>query len=322
MRFQPVFRLYPHPTFIFDRRTLRILDANDAAVRCYGWDRRRIMGMAITHLRPEGDRPAWRGDVRQMLTAGFVKGLRARHRTRQRRSIDVEIDGHLIRYMGRPAAFCVVRDLTRQRRLERAAAMSRLMACVVRAEETERVRLARELHDGVNQLLAAAKIGLALGRRRKAQSLLDRAIKEIRRVARDLRPADLEALGLVGAMRACCRDTALASGLSIRFSCKRVPRLREPGLDLALYRVLQEALSNVLTHAKASTVEVRLEGRRGWVRLSVEDDGVGARGGMTGSGLAGVHERACRLGGTSGYRRSRQGGFALRVDLPVSGGRA
>jgi PAS domain S-box-containing protein len=318
MRFQPVFRLYPHPTIIFDRRTLRVLEVNKAAERCYGWGRRRFLSMDITRLRAKDELPEQRRNVRRILSCGSAKGLRARHRTASGRAIDVEIDGHLIRYLGRPAAFCVVRDLTRQRRLERAAATSRLMACLVRAEEAERIRVARELHDGVNQLLAAAKMGMALGRRRRAQGLLDRAIGEIRRVVRALRPADLETLGLERAMSVCCRDTAAASGLDIRFSCRRLPPRREPGLDLALYRVLQEALSNVLGHAHASRVRVRLEGRGGWVRLEVEDDGRGARGARPGAGLAGVRERAALRGGRYSCGRSSEGGFALAVDLPVA----
>ena len=209
-------------------------------------------------------------------------------------------------------------SLLRRRDAETSLRRSRL---ALAAREAERQRLARELHDGVGQLLASAAFRLGQVEEpglRPIRQLVESAVSEIRRLARNLGPAPLRDLGLVAAARLLGRELAGRSGVKVLVEGVDVPRDLPAGISLEVYRVLQEALSNVERHAGASNVTVRLEGLRGRLRLLVRDDGRGfdpdapPRKGL---GLGHLRERAALLGGT--LRLSSAPGAGTTVDLAV-----
>lgn len=208
--------------------------------------------------------------------------------------------------------------LLRRRDAESSLRRSRL---ALAAREAERQRLARELHDGVGQILASAAFRLGRAdapRLRPVRRLVASAVSEIRRLARNLGPAPLRDLGLVAAARLLGRELAGRSGLVVRVEDAHVPPDLPADVSLDLYRVLQEAMSNVERHAGARAVTVRLEGRRGRLRLRVSDDGRGfdpdapPRRGL---GLRHLQERAALLGGE--LRLSARPGRGTVVDLVV-----
>lgn len=220
------------------------------------------------------------------------------------------------------------------RRLEdRKAELERLSRRMVQQHEEERRRLSRELHDESAQVFAAVKMQLGLASEAagaaerpaldRAVELVGSGIRSIRAVARDLRPVLLDDLGLLPALRALTGDFEEKSGLAVAV---RVPDRLPPlsaASELALFRSLQEALSNVARHAAASAVDVEVAEAPGGVRLRVRDDGRGLRtldldrlaGGHL--GLAGMRERALALGGTVRVGTSPSGGAELEVFLPL-----
>ncbi len=219
---------------------------------------------------------------------------------------------------------------------ERKAELERLATRMVQQQEEERRRLSRELHDESAQVFAAVKLQLGMARESAAveqQPLLDRAmdlvgsgIRSIRAVARNLRPSLLDDLGLLPALRALGGDFAGKMGIPVRLTAPgTVPEL-SAAAELALYRALQEALSNVARHSNATTVDVELSWDGDELVLSVADDGRGpptadfdelADGRM---GLAGMRERALALGGSVGLEVAERGGTVLRIRIPVSDG--
>jgi signal transduction histidine kinase len=185
-----------------------------------------------------------------------------------------------------------------------------LAQALITAQEAERLRVSHELHDAVAQNLAAAKLycGLAAAREKaesaregdaeRAVSLLERSIGEVREICQNLRPAELDRLGVCEACSELCAEQARASGLSISFSAEGFETAEvSEELGINIYRILQEALTNVRRHAKAHNVEVRLAARTVSIRLNVKDDGVGVGAAQVGLGRRGMEERARMLGG-------------------------
>ncbi|HET6547411.1 MAG TPA: sensor histidine kinase [Solirubrobacter sp.] len=195
------------------------------------------------------------------------------------------------------------------------------------AQEGERLRVAQELHDGVGQTLTG--VVLQLGRAARdvsdpsrdavleAQETARDSLEEIRRIARRLRPEALDDLGLPSALLVLGERVAEQSELSVDVNVQ--PGLPEfgPDAELVLYRVAQEALTNVARHAGARRAEVRLGLAGGRPLLEVDDDGDGLpRGLPAGSGIRGMRERAVLIGGTLKLGESPLGGARVTLELP------
>jgi signal transduction histidine kinase len=222
---------------------------------------------------------------------------------------------------------------------QRTKELERLSALMLRQHEDERRRFARELHDESAQVLAAVKMELGMLRERLAPddavrledtiALLNGGIRGIRAVARDLRPALLDDLGLVPALRSLADDFRERSGLAVNVTLpdpERIPPLSRDA-ELAVFRALQEALANVARHASAETIDVRVNVTPEGLTLAVHDDGrgLGPAGGQHDGddgvahvGLAGMRERLAALGGTMTVADRREGGAALTIRLPAS----
>jgi signal transduction histidine kinase len=220
---------------------------------------------------------------------------------------------------------------------DRTVELARLSARMVEQHEEERRRLSRELHDETAQVFSAVKMELGLlregvapaasSRLDHALALIDTGIQSIRNVTNDLRPSLLDDLGLLPALRSLVADFGERGDIAVTLSApESLPPLSTEA-ELALFRALQEALSNVRRHAGAHRVEVAIGVAEGAVRLSVRDDGRGPP--STGverlereghMGLAGMRERIGALGGTMrfGGGNGPTGGAWLEVQLPPS----
>jgi len=210
-------------------------------------------------------------------------------------------------------------ELSQRREAQQALrdAHRRLQALSVRllgVEETERRRIARELHDGVGQLLTAIKLRLAglgasspdyVSRRGECIAAIDEALEQVRRMSRDLRPSQLDDLGLVAALRSHLDRQAGSAGFKPNFSHVNVPSRLAPEVETTCFRIAQEALTNIARHALAKEVWVSLAGTEVELQLEVRDDGRGfdvaaARAEATAGrsmGLLSMEERATLAGG-------------------------
>jgi signal transduction histidine kinase len=208
-------------------------------------------------------------------------------------------------------------------------------AGALRAGENERKRMALELHDDTAPTLVAllARLGAARATRDSAArdtSLeevcddLARAIEGVRRIARALRPPALEEMGVVAAVREQARSVAEASGLRIDVDSDPIDGLLAPEAELALYRVVQEALSNVTRHAAARTARVHIECVADTIVTTVSDDGKGfavtdeRQRTERGLGLFGMQERAEYLGGSVDVFSRPGRGTSIRVKIPAT----
>jgi two-component system NarL family sensor kinase len=219
----------------------------------------------------------------------------------------------------------------------KAADLKKALEETVQAQENERQRIARDVHDGLNQLLIGALLELTSGQKRielgqleaaresleSSQSILRSVETEIRRVVHDLHPPMLEGLGLPAAIRRLCEQFESYSGMSCRtFVDGETARM--PGhAEITVYRIAQEALHNVLVHARAEKVEVDLLFEPDGLRLEVRDNGVGfdpelVRSAPNGHiGMVSMRQRAESLGGELQLESSQGSGTKVRALVPL-----
>jgi len=214
--------------------------------------------------------------------------------------------------------------------------LQRLSARLVAAQEEERRTIARELHDEVGQVLSAIAVEAQVAERAlpetdeavralgEVQQLANGATRVVRDLSHLLRPTMLDDLGLGAAIDWLLRGAARRHGLQVDLVQTGTPERLAPAVEVAAFRIVQEAVTNVARHADADRCTVRLVHQEGTLSLTVEDDGVGfdvSAGsrvdGRRGLGLVGIRERVLSLGGTF-IVESREGqGTSLRVTLPL-----
>ena len=222
-------------------------------------------------------------------------------------------------------------DITDRKQLE--AARDKLVRDLVSAQEAERQRVARELHDQMGQHL----VGLSLGLNRLAQlgaqspevtniisrlqSVAETMARDVQHLAFELRPASLDDLGLADAVSNYADGVGKRFGLEVDVQCDRMIRL-DSSAEIAIYRIVQEALTNVAKHAKARRVSVILEPRGDRLQVIVEDDGIGFRPELVGLndsrlGLRGMTERASLVGGEIQIESRPGRGTTLFLRVPM-----
>ena len=201
---------------------------------------------------------------------------------------------------------------------QRSAQLEQLSALLLRAQEEERRRIARELHDQAGQTLTALKIELDLEGRREASLRVAEVLAQVRDVSELLRPRALDDLGLVPALRALVDDFSRRTQIPVAIEADD-PQGWAPETALTLYRVAQEALTNVARHSGAKQAWVRLVREGAACRLVIEDDGRGPQGGLKPHlGIMGMRERVTAAGGTLRLERAAKGGLRVEADLPMA----
>jgi two-component system sensor histidine kinase UhpB len=206
---------------------------------------------------------------------------------------------------------------------ERRESTSRTLA----AQETERLRLARELHDEIGQRLTATLLQLSRlakqapgelqGSVEEVTETARGTLQEVRTIAAQLRPVALDDLGLVSALGVLTEQMSEQAEPQVDARLPRgLPRLDEEA-ELVVYRVAQEALTNAVRHADADRIELALDHADEQVRLVVRDDGRGLGGSEPGNGVKGMRERALLVGGRLALVSRAGGGAEVRLELPV-----
>ena len=250
---------------------------------------------------------------------------------------DVEIACAALPDSRRTVLQMVVTDVTQRQaqtreQMEHRAALRRLAANVVEAREEERRRISRELHDELGQRLSALKLELSglrpAGARQPADAritgmleMVDDTVAAVRRIAADLRPLMLDDLGLNAAIEALARDVTRRMGIDVTVRLGDDDPPVDDGTAIAIYRMVQEALTNVGRHSQATEAHVELLPEQDELLLSVRDNGIGfperslhQEGRF---GLLGIRERAIMLGGRLDVDNPPGGGGRIVVHLPL-----
>ena len=216
---------------------------------------------------------------------------------------------------------------SRELQERRTTELVQLTARLHTVREEERALLSREIHDEIGQALTGLKLELSWLRKELPDGeervdgmtqLIDKTLNDARRMSARLRPSVLDDLGLAAAIESCARDIAERAGLECDLELEETTSL-DDDRNIAVFRIAQEALTNVARHAQASRVRVRLESRDGAIALQVIDDGCGidAGAGRGSLGLVGMRERAAALGGRLEIGVADGGGTRVHLRVPA-----
>jgi len=323
----------------------RIEIFNPAAERVFGCSAADALGQPLEKFIPERFRHAHREHIERFGRTGVT----ARRMGDQTTLVGLRADGSefpidasisQIELRGRRLYTVILRDVTErvraQEELQRShQELHELAAALQTAREQEKARIARELHDELGQGMTALKFDLAWlnqelrdhgpvqDKLRSMGMLLDRVVSETRRISADLRPLMLDDLGFGAAAEWLVAEFRRRSGVACNLVIDPLADgVMEPGAT-ALFRALQESLTNIAKHAHARNVEVRVACDGGWIEMEVCDDGRGIseadRAKRGSSGLRGLAQRAAMLGGEGNVVSRPEGGTRVLFRVPIPG---
>lgn len=325
--------------FVVDTATDRILECNPAASAIFGYSKDELLGARTNLLHVNN--LLWRHFRHQMRTelkeTGAVRDFELQMKRKDGSLFPAE---HSIVFTQNDSgriinSVIVIRNIQTRKRFEEE--LLGLPNRIMEAQEAERKRVARELHDGVNQLIASAKMRLQKVEERvvsinpaakellsRAFNLMVQALEENRRIAHNLRPSDLDELGLASACQNFCNQVQARTNLRFFFDFDGQRHRLPQEAELHLFRILQEAVNNIEKHAKAQTVHVKLTVRSESVILRIKDDGCGLpsapsapKDQWSGMGLTNMKERASLLKGTFDVTSSSEnGGTTITITAP------
>jgi len=325
---------------------------NTAAERIFQCPAQQAVGEPLDRFIPERFRAVHRGHIERFSATGVtmrrmgdqtvLAGLRA-----DGEEFPIEASISQVSVHGGRLFTVILRDITERQRAitqieESHQQLRELYEAMHQVREAERTRIARELHDELAQWLTALKMdaswiagqlqGADARLSEKIESMkavVDTTVAAVRRIASDLRPAMLDDLGLVPAVEHLLHQFSARTGVVVSLEANAEGMDFGEPLATAVYRMVQEALTNVARHAQATSVEVALHLENGSLHASVRDNGKGLSG-STGTdgksfGLMGIRERAQTLGGAARIYSPANGGTVVEVAVPVpprSGGPA
>jgi len=315
-----------------------LLDVNPAYIQQSGYTREELLGMRITDLDAEENSAEITQHIQRIIETGGDQ-FESRHRRKDGSLWHVEVST-TYRSLEGGQFFVFLRDITARKQAEEAlrdnaSKLKLLSRHVLEAQETERRRLAIELHDELGQALTAIKINLQAHQRFKDQppaeinaeniSIVEDALRQVRRLALALRPSMLDDLGLIPALRWIAEQTEARGDLVVQFDTTMLKSRLAPEIETACFRIVQECLNNIVRHAKARQVKIDLHQDADTLVLGVEDDGCGfdpaamrerALAGVS-MGLLGMQERATLVGGQLDIRSTAGQGSSVYLRCPL-----
>lgn len=336
-RYRELFNNNPMPIWVFDSETYRFLEANSAAIQHYGYAREEFMTLTLADIRLDGDLEELREEV-ELVSGnpdGIQKGVR-KHKKKSGEIIFVDIAWHNIRYRNRPAILVLAGDVTERIQLEeelneqRISRQRQITEAVILAQEKERTEIGKELHDNVNQILGAGNlyINTAMTDDEMRQELLERstelvsrAINEIRKISKSLITPGLREIGLIESIEDIIDDLTVARDrMVIDFDLQNISEDQiEDRRKLTLFRIVQEQLNNIVKHAKATRVLIRLSGEQDQIVLTVVDNGAGfdVSRHRKGVGITNIISRTELFNGKVEIQSTPGEGCTLTVSLPM-----
>jgi len=300
MRYRRLFETAQDGILILNADTGRIEDANPFLTQLLGYPRDRFVGNKLWEAGPFRGIEATRIQFQELQSRPYVRHEDLTLETRDGRLVDVDFVSNVYRVDDQKVIQCNIRDITtrkaaEQKRKEYSRQLQALSRRVVEVQETERRHLARELHDELGQTLTVAQLNLQVllqsaaprDRRRLTDGLqaIEQALERVHSLALNLRPPMLDDLGLEPALVWLTHRQAELAGLKSEVEAETLDQRLDPVIETECFRIAQEALTNVVRHARAKSVTLRLQKQEGHLHLRVRDDG-------TGFNVAAIREKA------------------------------
>ncbi len=269
----------------------------------------------------ENNEHSWEDEYRFKCADGTYKNMRDK-------GYIVYENGLPVKMIGSLQDVTNLRDLENQLTEEKLERQKEISETVIRVQEKERTRIGHELHDNVNQILSTTKLFVDMLQpgdkeqkkiKQKSLEYILLAIEEIRKLSKELVVPQLNDKGIVESINNLVDDIHLSTNMKIKFTHDHENELLSPSKKITLFRIAQEQLKNILTHSKATHVDIYLQCRDNEVLLTIRDNGVGfdARQTRRGIGLSNIYERTRFYNGTVDIQTSPGKGCTLEVTIPA-----
>lgn len=320
--------------FIFEPESEIVLNVNQRACEIYGFSKDELIGMSIEKISPNIQRG--KRHIKKTLESGRYYQFETVQCRKDGTEMHLEINASAVEYEGQRVILSINRDVTDRKRAEEER--NQLMHRLITAQEDERRSISRELHDQMGQYLAALMMGLkslqkaaqlpspVQARLIKLQELTAQFSQDARHFALQLRPTVLDDLGLYAALTNYIEEWSKRNEIKVDLHSNGLTNRRLPAqIETTLYRLIQEALNNVLKHARAQRVSVIVEYRIDRVLVVLEDDGEGfdvaaalnAPASVRGLGLTSMRERVELVGGRLEIESAPGGGTTIVARIPI-----
>lgn len=327
-KYRLLFNNSPLPKVIYDNNTFQIIEANQAAIELYGYTVDELSGLTVIDVHAEEELDRLRENI-EKFRGKFSPVKEWKHKKKNGEIIIAEVTATQINYFGNEYRLALIKDITAERKAE-----EKVFSSFVEGENRERSRLARELHDGIVQYLAAAGMNFdaikeVIKNLPKSQqehfndgtNYVKQAMTETRSISHNLMPRVVEDYRLSVALETLIDGFEKSSDIQFSYYQNTNNSKFEPKLEINLYRIVQECLTNIIKHSQASQVSVQLIKDEMDLTLTIEDDGIGFNIAdedfKAGIGLNSIKTRAFVIGGTFHIETKTNKGTLIHITVPI-----
>jgi PAS domain S-box-containing protein len=340
-KYKLLFDSSPMPMWMFKRPSLSFIDVNQAAIDHYGYTREEFLAMTSTDIRPTEDIERYLSFTHKDITTNYSQGI-WRHRKKNGEIISVEVHAHDVSHNNEIVRLILINDVTDKLKVEEKlqetlAETRRLAESLQAVREEERTSMAREIHDHLGQMLTVLRLEISMIKsklkpedtilKEKIEGAIgttNEVIATVRKIASKLRPALLDDMGLAAALEWQCREFRKSTGVVASFieeSMDDISEKIDKSVATAMFRLYQEALTNIMKYAEATEVKSSLIYADGLMTLVVSDNGRGfdpetAKQKKT-LGLLGMKERVLIMNGEFELESRPGKGTTITVKVKV-----
>jgi PAS domain S-box-containing protein len=314
------------------------IEVNDVACKRLGYSKEEFLKLSPSALIPPKHIERYNHIMEKLPEVKHVI-YEMVHLAKDRRLINVEISSHLFEFNEKPTILSIARDITERKisedKLKKTSRRLRNLASHLQSiREEERTIIAREIHDELGQVLTALKIQILLLEKKlredqqplkdkvkEVTAVIDSTIESVQRIASKLRPVILDELGLISAIDWQAQDFEKSTGIKCEFNSNTEDLPLEKESSTAVFRILQEALTNVARHAEATSVSINVRKLPDVLSITIIDDGKGITDHQVNDvkslGILGMKERALLIGGNVTIERRYESGTLVSLEMPL-----
>ncbi len=325
IRFRTLFNNSGDELFLADLNG-NFLEVNKEVCNRLGYSREELLKMNFSNLKTPKYADKVKDNIELIKKIG-THVYESEHLSKDGKIIYLEMSSRIIRYKGESVIFTIARDITDRKDFER-----KLLSGIIEAEDRERQRFAKEMHDGLGPLLSTIKIYVneiytedidPLEKQKLVKytnELIDDAISNIRTISNNLMPSVIRDYGLIKGIDSLCKKINLTNKILVNFTTTSYNKRLEKNIEIVLYRITEELLNNTLKHASAENVNIRLQLTDDKVTFNYYDDGVGCNVDETfinskqGMGLKNIISRVKSINANY-YFDSKYPGFSFSMEL-------
>ncbi|MDB5203172.1 MAG: hypothetical protein JWQ27_2581 [Ferruginibacter sp.] len=331
-KYRSLFNVNPSSIFIWDPKTYAIIEVNDAAEKDYGYERAELLKLNMTDLLRYKNNADFRKLAGKVLEDEHHKSSGIwQHERKDGTYAFMDITYQAIDYYGKKACISIITNITDKVVLEKKLAEERLKkqheitAAVITAQEQERGDIGKELHDNINQILATTKLYIEYAITNDemrpallegARDFISSAVKEIRSLSKALSPPSLGEVGLLMALNELVESIKVVNKFTFHTSWDDLDEdLLSEELKLTIFRIIQEQLNNIIKHANANNIWIKIKTRNNRLMIDVKDDGIGFNmiNKSDGVGLKNITSRAALHNGTMQMKSEEGNGCELSL---------